>query len=119
MIFGEFAWQTAEHIEQQINVNLIGAINVTNVFLSQIVQNKGIINKPIHCLIDFLHNIIYPLGRIINICSHCSLQPLPGLSVYSASKAGLLAWSNALSIELRKFQIPVISLIPGIKIITR
>lgn len=53
------------------------------------------------------------VGRIINICSHCSLEALPGLSVYAGSKAGLLAWTNALRVELKKFGVPVISLIPG------
>ncbi len=55
------------------------------------------------------------LGRIINVCSHCSMEALPGLSVYAASKAGLLAWSNALRVELHKFRVNVISFIPGFK----
>ncbi|KAK7580299.1 hypothetical protein V9T40_000928 [Parthenolecanium corni] len=92
MVFGEFAWQTEDLIQQQIDVNLVGAIRVTKAFLPMIVNNKG---------------------RVINITSHCSMQALPGLSVYAASKAGLLTWSDALRIEMKKFGIPVISLIPG------
>ncbi|XP_065221240.1 D-beta-hydroxybutyrate dehydrogenase, mitochondrial [Planococcus citri] len=92
MVFGEFSWQTEAQIRNQVTINLIGAMNVTNAFMSHIRRNKG---------------------RIINICSHCSLEALPGLSVYAASKAGLLAWTNALRVEMKKFQVSVIAFIPG------
>lgn len=41
MVFGEFAWQTEELIQQQIDVNLVGAMKVTKAFLPMIVNNKG------------------------------------------------------------------------------
>jgi len=41
MIFGEFAWQTDVHIQQQLQVNLLGAMNVTRVLLPLIIQSRG------------------------------------------------------------------------------
>lgn len=92
MAFGEFEWQTEEMFSKQLNVNLLGPMKFTHYFLP-------LLRK---------HN-----GRIINICSHCSLQPLPGLAAYSASKAALLFWTEALRMELQKYGIKVIAFIPG------
>lgn len=50
---------------------------------------------------------------MINISSHCALATLPGLAVYGATKAALLAWSDGLRIELGKYGVKVISFIPG------
>lgn len=41
MIFGEFAWQPASLIEKQLNVNLVGAMNVTGALISRIIRNEG------------------------------------------------------------------------------
>lgn len=40
-------------------------------------------------------------GRIINIASQASFQPLPYLSVYSATKAFVRNYSRALNVELK------------------
>lgn len=45
--------------------------------------------------------------------SHCSVVPLPTLSVYAGTKAAVDAWSSALRIELEKFDVKVITLTPG------
>lgn len=45
MVFGELAWQTEELIQQQIDVNLVGAIRVTKAFLPMIIKNRGNIKK--------------------------------------------------------------------------
>lgn len=57
--------------------------------------------------------IILVLGRLINIVSHCALVGLPFLSVYGATKAALLNWSDTLRIEQAKYGVNVISFIPG------
>lgn len=41
MVFGEFAWLTESLIQQQIQINLIGAMNFTRALLSTIVKNEG------------------------------------------------------------------------------
>lgn len=40
-------------------------------------------------------------GTIVNIASSAAYNPLPGMSVYAASKAFVLQWSSALWYELR------------------
>ncbi|XP_032664945.1 D-beta-hydroxybutyrate dehydrogenase, mitochondrial isoform X2 [Odontomachus brunneus] len=92
MIFGEFDWQTEQHVKRQIGVNLIGTMRVTQILMSVILSNKS---------------------RIIVISSHCAEEFLPGLSVYCATKAALRAWSISLRVELAKYDVKVISFIPG------
>lgn len=49
---------------------------------------------------------------IINVCSAASFVPLPGLSVYSASKSFLLSFSRSLCRELKGRGIVVTALCP-------
>lgn len=51
--------------------------------------------------------------RIINVASHCGLQPLPGFAAYSASKAGVLALTKALRLEHRRHGLGVVAFVPG------
>lgn len=92
MVFGESEWQTENLILKQIYTNLYGPIQITKYFSPLLRHHRG---------------------RIINISSHCALAGLPGLSVYAGTKAGLLAWSDALRIEMSKFGVKVISFVPG------
>lgn len=92
MCFGEFEWLTNSLIESQINVNLLGTMHLTRMFLPLVRKYRT---------------------RIINVTSHCALEALPGLSVYAATKAGLLFWNNALRVELSKYGINVVNFIPG------
>jgi len=50
---------------------------------------------------------------IINISSGAGLFGIPGLAVYSATKAGVIAFSQALSGELVQAGIDVIAITPG------
>ena len=52
-------------------------------------------------------------GRILNIGSVLSFVPLPNMSVYAASKAFVLSFSEALSAELRSSGVTVTCLCPG------
>lgn len=92
MCFGEFEWLSPDIIQEELRVNLLGPMTLVQHFLPMIREHKS---------------------RIINVTSHCSLKALPGLSVYSASKAGLRFWTEALEKELHKFGVNVINFIPG------
>ena len=52
-------------------------------------------------------------GMIVNNLSVAAHQPFAGMSAYSASKAGALAFTNTLREELRGRGIRVLALIPG------
>lgn len=92
MCFGEFEWQTTSIADNQININLVGTLQLTKMFLPLIRKYRT---------------------RIINVTSHCALEALPGLSVYGATKAGLRFWNDALRVEMKKYGVHVVNFIPG------
>lgn len=52
-------------------------------------------------------------GKIINVASIAGLQPLPGMGVYSVSKAAVLMLTQALAQELGPSNIQVNAIAPG------
>ncbi|XP_063982031.1 estradiol 17-beta-dehydrogenase 2 [Diachasmimorpha longicaudata] len=92
MVFGEFEWQTDTQIRHQVEVNLLGTMRVTKSMLPLLRQHKS---------------------RLTIVTSHCAKEPLPGVSAYGATKAALAAWATSLRIELKKFEIDVVTFIPG------
>ncbi|KAG5331381.1 BDH protein, partial [Acromyrmex heyeri] len=92
MVFGEFEWQTQKLAEYQVNVNLLGTMRMTRELMPILRENHS---------------------RIIVISSHCANESLPGISIYGATKAALLAWTTSLRVEVRKYGIEVVSFIPG------
>jgi NAD(P)-dependent dehydrogenase (short-subunit alcohol dehydrogenase family) len=52
-------------------------------------------------------------GRIVNITSSVTLKPLPLLSVYTASKAAINAFTESLALELQPFHVQVNLVLPG------
>ncbi|XP_067204626.1 retinol dehydrogenase 7 [Linepithema humile] len=92
MVFGEFEWQTSQLMEYQIDVNVLGTMRLTRAMMPMIRQNGS---------------------RIIIVSSHCAQEPLPGISVYGASKAAEYAWATSLRVELGKYGVKVVCFIPG------
>lgn len=52
-------------------------------------------------------------GRLVSIASVAGVRGLPGASVYSASKAAVIAFCESLRIELRGTGVEVVTLCPG------
>ena len=52
-------------------------------------------------------------GQILNVSSVAGLVPLPGLSIYSAAKAGVIAFSEALDGELSSQGVRVLAVMPN------
>ncbi|HSL88078.1 MAG TPA: SDR family oxidoreductase [Ignavibacteriaceae bacterium] len=82
-----------QEINDIINTNLLGSIYTIKAVLPHFIQNGG--------------------GTIINILSVVVSKIYTRSSAYSASKAGLLAYTNSLREEVREHNIRVINIIPG------
>ena len=79
MLLGPFSAEQREDYRTMIEVNLLGAITATEVFLDQIRDGRG----------DIV-NISSVAGRVANV----------GSGVYAASKFGINGWSESLRKEL-------------------
>jgi uncharacterized protein len=60
-----------------------------------------------------LPQLIARQGKIMNVASTAAFQPGPYMSVYYASKAYVLSWSEALAEELHASGVTVTALCPG------
>ncbi|MCC5792611.1 MAG: SDR family NAD(P)-dependent oxidoreductase [Legionellaceae bacterium] len=80
-------------LDEMIEVNLKGLINVTNIVVP-FMKKQG-------------H------GRIINMSSRNAKTPRSFLGIYAATKAGVLAYNEALYKELSEYGIQVTALVPG------
>jgi NAD(P)-dependent dehydrogenase (short-subunit alcohol dehydrogenase family) len=85
---------TAMDVFREIfETNTLGTMAVTQAFLPQFRQRKS--------------------GAIVNITSSVTLMPLPLLSVYTASKAAINAFTESLALELQPFNVRVSLVMPG------
>jgi short-subunit dehydrogenase len=90
---GEFA-ETDIHRElEMIQVNIAALTQLTKLFLPAMIKRKS--------------------GRILNVASTAAFQPGPLMSVYYATKAYVLSFSEALAEELRESGVTVTALCPG------
>lgn len=107
-VLSELDFCTEEQIDEQLSVNLIGTIYFTKQLLPIVIQSQGKVHVMRNC--SRLTFFSPTPGRIINVSSVNALQTFPGLSIYSATKAGLEAFGNTLRIELAKFDVKVINI---------
>jgi len=77
---------------EMLQVNIVAATHLTKLFLPQIRAREG---------------------KVLNVASTAAFQPGPFMSVYYASKAYLLSFSQALSEELEGSGVTVTCLCPG------
>lgn len=80
-------------IEQMLQVNLYGAFRLTQLVLPTMLRQKS--------------------GHIINVSSVAALFNCPGMSVYSATKSGISAFSNCLRRELADSGVCVSTVTPA------
>ena len=90
---GRFEDLSLEQIQKVIRVNLLGVLVCTKVFLPMMLDRGA--------------------GHIVNVGSLAGRYAAPGASVYSASKHGVVAFSEALYYELAPLGILVTSVNPG------
>ncbi len=91
--YGAFASRPLHKQVEMIQLNITALVELTHLFLPSMQQKKQ--------------------GKIINVASIAAFQPLPYLSVYSATKAFVLSFSEALWAENKSQGIKVLALCPG------
>lgn len=95
--FGRMGWleelDPVEDIQAQIQVNLLGTIQVTRAALPHMIERRG--------------------GHVINMASMAGLVATPTYTLYAASKFGVRGFSDALRREVGGYGIKVSVLYPG------
>jgi hypothetical protein len=91
--FGLFAESDWNKQEQMINLNVITLACLTRLFLPEMISRKS--------------------GKILNVASTASFQPGPTMSVYFATKAFVLSFSEAVNNEVRDMGVTITTLCPG------
>lgn len=92
--FNKFVDSDINKQNQMINLNILALVNLIHLIANQMVKNKE--------------------GKILNVCSIAAFQSGPLMSVYYATKAFVLSFTQAISYELKKDNIKVIALCPGL-----
>lgn len=94
--FGDFGLFVETDWEKQlrmINLNVTTLTYLTRLFLPHMLKNK--------------------FGRILNVASTAAFQPGPTMSVYFATKAFVLSFSEAIANEIKGKGVTVTALCPG------
>jgi NAD(P)-dependent dehydrogenase (short-subunit alcohol dehydrogenase family) len=81
-----------KHIDLQLNINLRGLLIVTNEAIPLLKESKG---------------------WVINLASIAGTAPTPGLTVYGATKAAVIALTRSMNAELDGDGVRAIALCPG------
>jgi short-subunit dehydrogenase len=89
---GPFESEPLEHLSGQLQVNMVAAAELTRLFLPSLLVHRG---------------------TVLNIASTIAFQPAPFMSVYGATKAFLLSFSEALWAEYHDRGLHVVALCPG------
>ncbi len=92
-IYSELKKSDIKREEQMLILNILSLTKLTKLFVDQMLLTGG--------------------GNIVNIASAAAFQPVPYLSSYSASKAYVLNFSEAIAHELKKDNIFVTAVSPG------
>lgn len=90
---GDFETTGAELLHAQVMLNVTAVVDLTRAFLPAMLERKS--------------------GVIVNVASTAGFLPLPTQAVYSATKAFVLNWSEALWAENRERGVKVLALCPG------
>lgn len=91
---GRFADVEPERIDAIVRTNLLGLLSVTKAFLPAMLEAGR--------------------GHVVNVASIAGLVALPGAAVYSATKHGVVAFSEALDGEVRGRGVRVTAVNPGL-----
>ncbi|MEL6500933.1 MAG: SDR family oxidoreductase [Cyanobacteria bacterium J06607_15] len=91
--YGAFGDRPLSKMLAMVQLNISALVELTGLFLPQMQQRKA--------------------GSIVNVASIAAFQPIPYMSVYAASKAFVLSFSEALWSENKDLGVKVIAVCPG------
>jgi len=91
--FGTFAQCDWDKQSDMINLNVMALTYLTRLFLPEMIKNK--------------------YGKIMNVASTAAFQPGPTMSVYFATKAFVLSFTEAIANELKGTGVTATALCPG------
>jgi short-subunit dehydrogenase len=91
--YGEFAKSNLKKQSEMINLNILTLTKLTHLFVQDMKDRK--------------------YGKILNLASVAAFQPGPLMSVYFATKQYVLGFSEAISEELKRYNVQVTALCPG------
>lgn len=94
MDMGRFAEIEVDRHERLLQLNIVVLTSLTRLLLPAMIRRGR--------------------GRIMNVASTSSFQPVPSMALYAASKAFVLSLSESLSEELKGTGVTVTALCPGI-----
>lgn len=111
-----YVMREAGRIDVLVNnagISLIGSIEDTSN-----AEAKGVFETNVFGLMNVCRAVLPHMreassGRIINISSIAGVMGLPYRGIYSASKAAVIAITEAMSAELKEFGIVVSAILPG------
>lgn len=92
--YGKFAADKLDIYRNMVQLNVMALTELTALFVSDMKQRK--------------------FGKILNVGSIAAFQPGPGFSVYAATKAYVMHFTEALNYELRGTGVSATTLSPGV-----
>jgi len=105
--------------EVDVLVNNAGLIDVGGFADIGVDQHERLVQLNVAVLASLTRRLLPAMlergrGRILNVASTSSFQPVPSMALYAASKAFVLSLSESLSEELKGSGVTVTALCPGI-----
>ncbi len=113
------ARMAAQGIDIDVLVNNAGVLEHGNFVSIDTSAHQRMIELNISSLTDMLDHFLPAMvergsGRVLNVASIASFQPVPSLAVYAASKAYVLSLTESLSEELKGSGVSITALCPGV-----
>lgn len=91
--YGDFAELDGERQVKMVQLNILALVDLTHQFLPGMRQRRS--------------------GGVINMSSTAAFQPMPYFSLYAATKAFVLSFSEALWAENKSYGVHVLAVCPG------